>query len=428
MTADDDKSRLYCPTCRAFHDARLVEHDGRAYWAVACPNGEREVQLSSNVDMFRRFRAQAKPIPNWYRRALSNCILHINDDCSLHCPICFEDAGRTGWRMGVDEVRTAAAKIAARRPVNVMLIGGEPTEHPEVGKILKVLSGEFGFHCSMLTNGVRLGTDPGFAKAMKDAGLCKASISFDTFDGEVSKTMRGRADLVDVKLKAVENCIAAGMQCSFVTTASRLNLKEIPKILSYVIAHARWMPMYEIQCYQEAGRVVPGLKSVDREEVIGEIVASGVIDGLTVDDFRVSPSVPAAGYCIHPDCGAGLFWIVRDGRAEPVTRRFDFDGFCDRLAEMGHASRKLKWIRFFLLGIRCFGWRFLGLLRRWSGRSFAGREHLQLLSISSLMTPEKLDCRRFGHCTNGVLTRDGTFQSPCYYYCLTYERERRCRG
>ena len=43
------------------------------------------------------------------------------------------------------------------------------------------------------------------------------------------------------------------------------------------------------------------------------------------------------------------------------------------------------------------------------------------------MTPEKLDCRRFGHCTNGVLTKDGTFQSPCYYYCLTYEKERGCR-
>lgn len=421
---DYDRTRLYCPTCGTFHDAGLIERDGRVYWAVECPNGGREVQLSSNADMFRMFRAQAKPVPCWYRRTLSNCILHINDDCSLHCPICFEDAGRSGWRMSVDEVRAAAAKIAARRPVNVMLIGGEPTEHPEIGNILRILSREFGFHCSMLTNGVRLGADPGFARMMKDCGLCKASVSFDTFDGGVSKTMRGRADLVDIKLKAVENCIAAGMQCSFVTTASRLNLKEIPKILSYVIAHARWMPMYEIQCYQEAGRVVPGLKSVDREEVIGEIVASGVIDGLSADEFRVSPSVPAAGYCINSDCGAGLFWIVSGGRAEPLTRRFDFDGFCGRLAEMKPASRNLKWIRFLLLGIRFFGWRFPGLLRRWSGRSFGGREHLQLLSISSLMTPERLDCRRFGRCTNGVLTKDGKFQSPCYYYCLTYEKDR----
>lgn len=424
MTVDQNATRLYCPNCKAFHPARLVEEHNCMFWRVACPTGTRDVRISSDAALFRKFRAQGRSIPDWYRKTISNCILHINDDCSLHCPICFEDAGRKGWRMSLDEVRDAARKIAARNPVNVMLIGGEPADHPQLPEILRILTKEFGFRCSMLTNGVRLGTQADFARLMKASGLCKASISFDAFDPDVSKIMRGREDLVAIKQKAVENCIAAGMQFSLVTTASRANLSEIPKIVDFVIRHARWSPMYEIQCYQEAGRVVPGLESVDREEVVKEIVASGVVPGLTVDDFRVSPPVPAAGYCIHPDCGAGLFWIVKEGKAVPVNHRFAFDAFMDRLYRMKPAGRRVKWLRLFLLGIRYFGWRFVRLLRGWSGRPVRGNEHLQLLSISGLMTPEKLDGHRFCHCTNGVLTKDGLFQSPCYYYGLTYEKER----
>lgn len=424
MRTDHDTARIYCPSCRAFHPARLVEYGNRVYWRVDCPAGPRDVRISSDADLFRRFRAQARPLPDWYRRTIANCILHVNDDCSLHCPICFEDAGRAGWRMSLDEVREAAGKIAARGPVNVMLIGGEPAEHPRILDILAILSQEHGLRVSMLTNGVKLGTQPDFAAHAKRAGMKKACISFDSFDREISVVMRGRADLVDIKLRAVSNCIAAGLQVSLVTTASRLNLQEIPKIVDFVIRHARWVPMYEIQCYQAAGRIVPGLESVDREEVVKEIVASGVVPGLTLDDFRVSPPVPAAGYCIHPDCGAGLFWLVRDGKAVPLNHCFRFDEFLDRLYRMKQGPRWMKWLRLLLLGVRYFGWRFPRLMAGWTGRSIGGDEHLQLLSISGLMTPDRLDGHRFGHCPNGVFTKDGLFQSACYYYCITYAKDR----
>lgn len=424
MIEGANATRLYCPDCGIFHPATLAERNGCVYWHVSCPKGERDVKISGDARLFAKFRAQARPVPPAFRKTLSNCVIHINDDCSLQCPICFEAASRRGWRMSAFELREAALRVKRANPVNVMLIGGEPTEHPQILEFLRILSGEFGFYCSMLTNGVRIGREPAFAAELKRAGLRKASISFDTFDPEVSRLMRGSGELVDVKLQAAENCFAAELNCGFVTTMCRVNLPELPKIVAYYIRHAGRMSMYEIQCYQESGRTVPGLQSVDREEIVRTLVASGVVPGLSEDDFRVSPSVPAAGFCIDPDCGGGLFWTVKDGRAVPLNRNFRFDEFLDALNRMKPGSRGWKWIKFAALAVRFLGWRFLGVLRNWNRSTSGASESLQLLSISSLMTPERLDCHRFGRCTNGVLTADGRFLSPCYYYGCLYDRER----
>ena len=427
MMPDADKTRLYCPTCRVFHAARLEEDDNQVFWAVACPAESRRVRISTDARLFGKFRAQERKAPGWFRRSLSNCIVHINDDCSLQCPICFEDAKRRGWRMTLDEVRAAAGKIREAGAVNVMLMGGEPMEHPQVLEILRILSGEFGFRCSVLTNGVRIGTECGFAEKLKSAGLTKASISFDAFSRETTKVMRGDGSLVDVKLRAVERGCAAGLSVGFVTTATSLNIAEIPSIIRYCVEHVGFMPMLEIQCYQEAGRIVEGLGGVDREEIVKAIVASGVVPGLTEDEFRVTPFVPAAGFCISPDCGAGLLCRVRKGIPVPLTREWGFDALLDDLARMPPGRRLVKWLRFAFSAARRVGLWFLPALLRWIGRGKPGGNELLLISITTLMTPDRLDCKRFGRCTNGVLTATGSFCSPCYYYCLRFDEDRRMR-
>lgn len=430
MNESQQHTRIYCTSCKIFHEADYIEEDGCAWWRVNCPHGAYNVKLSSDARLFAKFRAQERPRPTWYHRSLSNCIIHINDDCSLQCPICFASAERKGWRMSLDEIRAAAQKVKKVSPANVMLMGGEPTEHPQILDILDILAHEFKFRCSILTNGVRIGKEPDFASKLKTAGLSKASISFDTFNPETSKIMRGSEELVQIKLQALENCFSAKLNCGFVTTMCRLNLPEFPELVKYYINHAGQMSMYEVQCYQEGGRVVPGLESVDREEIVKTLVASNAIPGLSEDDFRVSPSVPAAGYCINPDCGAGLFWLAKDGKASPLTKAGGpFDRFADMMANMPQAHRYVKWLRFLIAIIRCFGWKFLPVLRNWAGRGKpAAIGSLQLLSISTLMTPERLDCKRFSRCTNGVLTAKGDFCSPCFYYGCRYDAERKARS
>ena len=111
-----ESTRIYCPTCGTFHPADYAESDGAAFWRLHCPKGDRDLPLSSDARLFRRFRAQARPLPAWYRRSFTNCLVHINDDCSLQCPVCFENAPRSGWRMSLDELRRTAHRLRDEAP------------------------------------------------------------------------------------------------------------------------------------------------------------------------------------------------------------------------------------------------------------------------------------------------------------------------
>ena len=424
-----ESTRIYCPTCGTFHPADYAESDGAAFWRLHCPKGDRDLPLSSDARLFRRFRAQARPLPAWYRRSFTNCLVHINDDCSLQCPVCFENAPRSGWRMSIDELRRTAHRLRDEvKPVNIMITGGEPTEHPQIFEIVRTLARECGFHCSVLTNGVKLGRDPGFAAGLKESGLSRVALSFDTFEPRVSEIIRGRGDLVDLKLKAVENCDAAELNCGLQTTACRLNLEEIPKMAAFSIARAGRMSLYDVQCYQPSGRVVPGLESVDREQIVKTMVASGVVPGLDEDEFRVSPCVPAMGYCLNPDCAAYILWNVRDGVAEPITRTCDYDGLLSDLYDMPDGSRLRKRLGFGFAFLRRLGLRRLLDLRKSLRYSSDGGDHLQMFSISCLMTPDRLDCHRFGRCFSGVVTPSGSICPPCYYYGMRFKDVRNARS
>ena len=136
-----ERTRIHCPTCGTFHPADYVEVDGVAFWRVHCPHGDRDVGLSSDARLFRKFRDQARPLPNWYRRSFTNCLVHVNDDCSLQCPVCFENAPRHGWRMSLEELRKTMHRLRAEvKPVNIMITGGEPTEHPQILDIVRIIA------------------------------------------------------------------------------------------------------------------------------------------------------------------------------------------------------------------------------------------------------------------------------------------------
>lgn len=416
-----ERTRIHCPTCGTFHPADYVEVDGVAFWRVHCPHGDRDVGLSSDARLFRKFRDQARPLPSWYRRSFTNCLVHVNDDCSLQCPVCFENAPRHGWRMSLEELRKTMHRLRAEvKPVNIMITGGEPTEHPQILDIVRIIARRYGFHCSVLTNGVKIGREPGFAASLKEAGLSRVTLSFDTFKPEISEIIRGRGDLVDLKLRAVENCDAAELNCGLETTACRLNLQEIPKMAAFSIARAGRMSLYDVQCYQPSGRVAPGLESVDREAIVKTMVASGVVPGLTEDEFRTSPCIPAMGYCLNPDCAAYVLWTVKNGVAEPINRTCDYDGLLSDLYHMPPGSRMRKRVSFGLAFLRRLGLRRLLMLRKSLRYSSDDGEHLQMFSISSLMTPDRLDSHRFGRCFSGVVTPSGAICPPCYYYGMRF--------
>lgn len=158
------------------------------------------------------------------------------------------------------------------------------------------------------------------------------------------------------------------------------------------------------------------------------LVASVVVQGLTEDDFRISPSVPAAGYCLHPDCAAYLLWLVKEGKAVPIERELPYAQFVTKMEQMKTGPRWLKWSKFLAAYVGTFGWHRLGMLRNALGTvEAASAGHLQMFSVSCLQPPPRLDTQRISRCFSGVLTRDGTVCPSCYYYGCRFDRDRQQR-
>ena len=421
MNNDYSHTRLMCPKCRMPHAAEHIEKDGEAFWRVDCPHGENEIKMSSDAALFSKFRGDAPYLPKEAVRKVNICILHINENCSLQCPICYADAEPKGWRMTLEDLRKRAARIQQIRPSLVSLSGGEPTEHENILEIVRILAREFRFKVSILTNGVRLGTDPVFATQLKKAGLRKISLSFDTFKHDVSMRMRGRADLIEIKQKALQNCFDAGLNCGIVTTMCDLNLPEVGDILGFVMKNARYMSIFEIQCLQKGRRVPDDIQSVDREQIIHALIQSGGIPNLKPNDFLITPVVPAFGFCVHPDCGAGLLILVKDGKGRLVSEAFDQAGFFRALSKMHFWNRHFRNLWFFILFLKYFGIRGLRLKRCWLYGDQNDSERLILFGITTLMMPERMDCERVKRCPNCVVLENGTMMPTCFYYCYVYK-------
>lgn len=146
-------------------------------------------------------------------------LLELTDRCGLKCPVCFASAGEgEGRDLPLEDVARLYDMLMARGgPFNIQLSGGEPTVRDDLPEIV-ALGREKGFSYFQLnTNGLRLATEAGYAEKLRRAGVSCAFLQFDGLDDSIYRVLRGRA-LLSLKLKAVENCAAAGLPVVLVPT------------------------------------------------------------------------------------------------------------------------------------------------------------------------------------------------------------------
>ncbi len=88
-------------------------------------------------------------------------------------------------------------------------------------------------HIEVNTNGVRFGQDIEFLKQCKEAGVDSLYFSFDGLTSDVYMTTCGK-DLLQSKLKAIENCAKVGMGVTLVCVVSpNINLDQIGDVIQF---------------------------------------------------------------------------------------------------------------------------------------------------------------------------------------------------
>ena len=150
-------------------------------------------------------------------RPLKDLRISVTDRCNFRCTYCMpaEIFGESYKFLPKDEILSfeeiaRLARIFVEFGVNKLRItGGEPLLRTDLHILIAMLTRMPGLEDLTLTTNAYL--LPQQAQQLKDAGLQRITISFDTLDDEVFKEMNGRGISIDRVLQGIDAAAAVGL-------------------------------------------------------------------------------------------------------------------------------------------------------------------------------------------------------------------------
>ncbi len=255
-------------------EAHIREADGRLVMDKTCPvHGRFEDVLSIDPAFTARierlypgrdFLAPLTPLRDHGTSSIqygrgSVLTVDLTNRCNMMCDPCFMDANQVGYvhELEWDEVQKIlddSLTIQPRRQMSVQFSGGEPTLSPHFLRAVGYAR-ERGYFCvQCATNGIRFAQDPAFARAAKEAGLRLAYLQFDGVTNEAN-SHRKIGNLFDVKLRAIENLHAAGIDVVLVVTVvNGVNDAQVGPIIEFAVANADKITVVSFQPVSFTGR------------------------------------------------------------------------------------------------------------------------------------------------------------------------------
>jgi 7,8-dihydro-6-hydroxymethylpterin dimethyltransferase len=292
----------------------------------------------------------------------------LTNRCNMMCDPCFMDANQVGYvhELSWEEIAKIlddAASVRPRRQMSIQFSGGEPTLSPHFLDAIRYArrKGYFAVQCA--TNGIRFAEEPGFAGKAKEAGLRMAYLQFDGVTNEAN-SHRKIGNLYDVKLRAIEELSAAGIDVILVVTiVNGVNNDQVGPIIDFAVQNADKVTVVAFQPVSFTGRdeeIPDELRRQQRYTLshLAHDVArqTGVTDPLR-DWFPLSALSPFGDVVdlldgpdkdwgqlncgCHPNCGIGTVLFVNKKTKEriPLLEFLDVEGLLGDLRAISDAGR-----------------------------------------------------------------------------------------
>ena len=328
-------TRSICPTCRRVIDAQVILRDNKVYMRKRCPDcGPFEALIYGDAQAYVANGKYNKPgtIPlSWGSRSEHGCphdcglcpdhqqhtclgIIEVNSVCNMDCPLCFSTAG-PGFSLTLEEVEAMLDDFVRTEgtPEVVQFSGGEPTIHPQIIDFVKAAKAR-GIRFVMInTNGKRIARDDGFVAELAEVKPA-FYFQFDGFERRTSLTLRGEANIVEERIRALDRLAEAGLFVTLVPAIERgVNEHELGRIVDFAISHPAVRGI-NFQPAFHAGRH-PGHDPMQRI-TIPDILK--LIEEQTSGRFVVSDFIPVP--CCFPTCNAVTYAFVDGDRVVPLPR------------------------------------------------------------------------------------------------------------
>ena len=437
----------YCRACGRSEMARIVARRGGVYMERMCRKEVPSVKIANDYKWYIERMSYAeyavpRPAAGKKLKGCPNdcgpCAMHagglrlpvfsITNDCNLDCPKCFtyNRPDKKYYKSVADTKKIIKEIIRLSGGVQVMnLTGGEPTLHPELGKIIKACRHKKIGRITMNTNGLRLARDPGLAAELKSLGV-QAVISVDTFNPAKSRRIAGR-DVTAEKRKALEALEKHGVPTTILSTCIKdVNDAEVAGIAREYIAKD-FMRSVTIQNMTFTGRNGEHFKPrrhITIDEVENLLEKAGPF---SQEDF-----FPLGGY--HPLCYSVAYYLHNAGRLTPLAKLADKRKL-SAAASGGYLPRPSgELARDMLDGINRL-WAEgrdaaeLQALRKRAMTFQAGdtvpEEHIRAVYIHPHMDEDNFDIDRVSRCGDLVPDEKGRMIPACSYNLLYRQKDPR---
>ncbi len=254
--------------------ANIVEEAGRVLMVKECPKHGRFEDVISTDPAFmarierlfpgRDYEAPKSLLRNHgtstikYGRG-SVLTVDLTNRCNMMCDPCFMDANQVGfvheleWEE-VQKILDDSLSIKPRRQLSVQFSGGEPTLSPHFLRATQYAR-DVGYFCvQCASNGIRFAQEPEFCHEAKRAGLRLCYLQFDGVTNEAN-AHRKVGNLYDVKLRAIQNLAAAGIDVVLVVTLiNGVNNDQVGPIVQFAIDNADKVTVVSFQPVSFTGR------------------------------------------------------------------------------------------------------------------------------------------------------------------------------
>jgi uncharacterized radical SAM superfamily Fe-S cluster-containing enzyme len=296
----------------------------------------------------------------------------LTNRCNMMCDPCFMDANQVGFvhELSWEDIKTLldnAVTIKPKRQMSVQFSGGEPTLSPYFVDAVRYAR-EVGYtSVQAATNGIEFAKSADFCKRAADAGLRYAYLQFDGI-GNAANSHRAVGNLFDVKLRAIENLYANGVDIiPVITIVNGINNEQVGRIVQFALDNPKKIPFLSFQPVSFTGRdeeVTDERRQAQRYTLshLAHDVKNQTGLGVpardwfpisfisTFSDWSDLVHGPQYGWgqlsCgCHPNCGVGMAVMVDKETKEkvPVTAFINADRLAKDVARINDAARG-KWL------------------------------------------------------------------------------------
>ena len=334
-----DHTESVCPECLRVVKAQVVTRDQAVYMEKNCPeHGPFTTYLWPDVDHYLWMKSfhfpclkPESPLPSSkgcpddcgpctsHLRHATLVEIEVTQHCNQRCPVCFMSAESAPATIpsdpSLEELAGVYRSILTKTgpQTSIQLTGGEPTVRADLPEIIR-LGREIGFEAIEInTNGVIVGQNPDFALQLYDAGVSGIYLQFDGLTGDVYKKIRGK-NLLGDKLKAIENCRAAGVQVVLaMTVIAGVNQDQMGDVLRFALQNRDVIAGIAYQPAFGSGRFD---LSAERKLTMGDVafLLSQQSGGL-LEPYDLWPLG-----CSHSLCDSATYIVEKQGKVEPLTR------------------------------------------------------------------------------------------------------------